>query len=161
MGTSKTGRVLNTKGSERTISEYALVHSNEGTYVNVNSKDKKKNPIRLKSGGHGEATFKILKKHNIGYNIVKTYPNGVRIGTVENHKDKIKRFYNGQVWFPKEWTWKEILRAGEHVVALKSNKNAKDGEHMTGIWKGVKVVVIKRNGQPETICPSFDQPSKK
>ena len=59
MGTSKTGRVLNTKGSEKTISEYALVHSNEGTYVNVNSKDKKKNPIRLKSGGHGEAMFVV------------------------------------------------------------------------------------------------------
>ena len=92
---------------------------------------------------------------------MKTYPNGVRIGTVENHKDTGKRLYNKQLWFPKEWTWKEILRAWEHVITLKSNKNAKDGEHMTGIWKGVKVVVIKRNGQPETICPSFDQPSKK
>ena len=161
MGTSKTGRVLNTKGSERTISEYALVHSNEGTYINVNSKNPDKEPFRLQSGGHGEKMFKILKKNHIGYNIVKTYTNGVRIGTVENHKDIGKRLHNKQAWFPKEWTWKEILRAGEHVAALKSNKKAKDGEHMTGIWKGVKVIVIKRHGKPETICPSFDQPTEK
>ena len=160
MGTSRTGRILNTEGSRRTISEYALVHSNEGTYINVNSKDKKNNPVRLKSGGHGEASFKILKKNHIGYNIIKTYPNGVRIGTVENHKDKIKRLYNGQTWFPKEWTWKEILRAGEHVAALKSNKNAKDGEYMSGMWKKVKVIVVKRNGKPGTIFPSFEQPNK-
>ena len=161
MGTSRTGRILNTRGSRRTISEYALVHSNEGTYINVNSKDKKKNPVRLKSGGHGEKMFKILKKNHIGYNIAKTYPNGVRIGTVENHKNPVKRLYNGQAWFPKEWTWKEILRAGEHVAALKSNKKAKDGEHMTGMWRGVKVVVIKTNGKPSTICPSLDQPTEK
>ena len=160
MGTSRTGRILNTEGSRRTISEYALVHSNEGTYMNVNSKNPDKEPFRLQSGGHGEAMFRILKKHNIGYNIVNTYPNGVRIGTVENHKDTGKRLYNKQAWFPKEWTWKEILRAGEHVAALKRNKNAKDGEHMTGMWKGVKVMVIKRNGKPSTICPSLDQPNK-
>ena len=160
MGTSRTGRILNTEGSRRTISEYALVHSNEGTYINVNSKDKKKNPVRLESGGHGEASFKILKKNHIGYSIIKTFPNGVRIGTVENHKLKAKRLYNKQAWFPKDWTWKEILRAGEHVAALKSNKNAKDGEHMIGMWKKVKVVVIKTNGKPATICPSLDQPNK-
>ena len=52
MGTSRTGRILNTRGSDRTISDYVLVHSVEGTYTNVGSKDPKK-PVRLKSGGHG------------------------------------------------------------------------------------------------------------
>ena len=59
MGTSKAGRVLNTKGSERTISEYALVHSNEGTYMNINSKNPSKEPFRLQGGGHGEAMFVV------------------------------------------------------------------------------------------------------
>ena len=30
MGTGKSGRYLNTRGSGRTVSDYALVHSNEG-----------------------------------------------------------------------------------------------------------------------------------
>ena len=79
MGTTQTGRILNTKGSDRTVSAYVLVHSVEGAYRNVDSKDPK-NKLRLESGGHGEDVFKILKKHNIGYIITKTFPNGVRVG---------------------------------------------------------------------------------
>ena len=96
MGTSRSGCYFNTAGSKRIISDYALVHSVEGTYVNVGSKDPKK-PLRLDSGGHGQAMFKILKKAHVGYNIVKTYPNGVRIGNVENHKIKAKRMYNALI----------------------------------------------------------------
>ena len=33
MGTGKSGRYLNTRGSGRTVSDYALVHSNEGTFT--------------------------------------------------------------------------------------------------------------------------------
>ena len=33
MGTGKSGRYLNTKGSARTVSDFAAVHSNEGTIV--------------------------------------------------------------------------------------------------------------------------------
>ena len=160
MGVTDSGRYLNTRGSRRTISEYALVHSVEGTYVNANSKDPKK-PLRLESGGHGEDVFKIFKKYKIGYTITKIHPNGVRFGNVENHVNKAKRIYNMQTWFPKEWSKYDILRAGEHVASLKSNKNKKDGEHMIGIWKGVRVIVIKRNGVPQTIAPSFEQPKKK
>ena len=160
MGVTDSGRYLNTRGSRRTISEYVLVHSVEGTYVNANSKDPKK-PLRLKSGGHGEDVFKIFKKYKIGYIITKIHPNGVRFGNVENHYYKTKRLYGMQAWFPKEWSKYDILRAGEHVASLKSNKNKKDGEHMIGIWKGVRVIVIKRNGVPQTIAPSFEQPKKK
>ena len=28
------------------------------------------------------------------------------------------------------------------------------------MWKGVRVVVIKRNGQPQTIAPTLEQPKK-
>ena len=33
MGTTKSGRVLNTKGSAGTASQFAVVHSNEGAYT--------------------------------------------------------------------------------------------------------------------------------
>ena len=33
MGTTKSGRYLNTKGSARTVSDYALIHSSEGAFV--------------------------------------------------------------------------------------------------------------------------------
>ncbi|KRN88370.1 hypothetical protein IV53_GL000334 [Ligilactobacillus ceti DSM 22408] len=66
------------------------------------------------------------------------------------------------MWFPKSWTAKDIKRAGNHVASLKVNKHKKSGEHMTGTWKGVKVVVIKgKDGKPSTICPDYKQPTKK
>ena len=159
MGTTQTGRILNTKGSNRTISEYVLVHSIEGAYKNVDSKDPNR-PLKLKNGGHGEDVFKILKKHNIGYTITKTFPNGVRVGNVENHFDKGKRLYSRQLWFPKEWKKKDILEAGEHVLSLKRNKDAKVGDRIYGMWKGVKVMVIKSDGKRGTIAPAYDQPEE-
>jgi len=50
MGTTKTGRVLNTKGASGIASQFSVVHSNEGAYT----KPIKGNCIRLKSGGHGQ-----------------------------------------------------------------------------------------------------------
>ena len=144
MGTSRSGRYFNTQGSKRIISDYALVHSVEGTYVNSGSKDSRHHPW-LDSGGHGQAMFKILKKAHIGYTIVKTYPNGVRIGNVENHKTKAKRFYNGQAWFPKEWKAIDILRVGEYVAKLNDYENVKDGVAVYGMYKGVKVGIMYSN----------------
>ena len=134
MGTTQTGRILNTKGSDRTVSEYILVHSVEGAYRNVNSKNPK-NKLRLESGGHGEDMFKILKKYNIGYSITKTFPNGVRVGNVENHYNPYKREHNRQLWFPKHWKKKDILEAAEHVLSLKKNKDAESGDRIYGMWK--------------------------
>ena len=162
MGTSRSGLYLSTKGSRTSISDYALVHSNEGTFMNVGKNKQKNSEFRMKSGGHGQANIELLKKYGIRYNIVKTFPNGVRIGNIYNHKLKFKAKNNGQAWFPKSWSAKEIKRAGNHVASLKSNKKAKSGEHMTGMWKGVKVTVIKGNKHiPDTVCPSYDQPTKK
>ncbi|WP_252344724.1 MULTISPECIES: hypothetical protein [unclassified Gemella] len=61
MGTSRSGLYLNTKGSRRKVSDYALVHSNEGTFKNINSPNPKKSPFRMASGGHGEDNIKLLK----------------------------------------------------------------------------------------------------
>lgn len=161
MGRSRSGLYLNTSGSKRKVSEYALVHSNEGTFKNVNSPNPKKSPFRMVSGGHGEDNIKLLKKYGIKYNIVKIYPNGVRVGNVEGHEKKNKREKDKQSWFPKSWTAKDIHRAGEHVAALKSNKNIKDGYNMYGTWKGVRVGVKRTNGKVSTIFPDLKQPNKK
>lgn len=157
MGTTRSGLYFNTQGSSGIISDYALLHSVEGTYVNSGSKDPK-HPLRLDGGGHGQAMFKILKKANIGYNIVKTYPNGVRIGNVENHKTKAKRMYNAQAWFPKKWTATDILKAGEYVAKLNDYENLKDGVAVYGMYKGVKVGIMKSNGKIATIFPCLEQP---
>ena len=44
IGTNKTERYLNTKGSARTVSDYALVHSSEGSFT---IPSKKKDKLRL------------------------------------------------------------------------------------------------------------------
>ena len=161
MGTSRSGLYLNTQGSRRKISEYALVHSSEGTFMNVNSKHPIKSPFRMVSGGHREDNIRLLKKYKIGYTFIKVYQNGVRVGVVKGHKDKGKRELNKQAWFPKSWTKKDILRAGEHVAALKCNKHVKDGYNMYGMWKGIRVGVKRTKGKVSTVFPDIKQPMKK
>ena len=154
MGTGKSGRYLNTVGAKNSFSEYAVVHSNEGT---LNKPSKKRDVLRLMSGGHGEGNIQLLKKYGITYKINKVYGNGVRIGDVPNHGNRRKQTGNNQTWFPKEWSSKKIKKAGEYVLKLKKNQNAKDGQVITGIYNGVKVGVIKTNGKPSTIFPDKDQ----
>lgn len=162
MGTGKTGRYLNTKGSARTVSDFAAVHSNEGTFVKPRmdrpGKDKtKKCRLRLASGGHGQKGMDLLDKYNINYKIVKTYPNGVRIGYVPDHYQKSKHTGLNQSWFPRDWTEKDIVHAGEHVAGLKGNRHVKDGAKVYGVYKGVRVVVIRTNGKISTIFPDSNQ----
>lgn len=157
MGTTKTGRTLNTRGAAGSASQFAIVHSNEGGYT----KPQKGNRIRLKSGGHGQAGMNELDKYGIRYKVEKTYPNGVRVGYVLDHTNKAKRKSMGQSWFPKEWTSKDIKHAGEHVANLKGNQHSKDGVAVYGMWKGVRVGVIRTNGKIATIFPDSKQPSNK
>ena len=154
MGTSKNGRYLNTEGSGRSVSDFALVHSDEGKYTKPSRKGDR---LRLVSGGHGQTGMDQLDKYGIKYNIVKTYPNGVRIGNIPNHMKKIKRTGIGQSWFPQSWSEKDIRRAGEHVAGLKSNRHASDGEIIYGIYKGVRIGVIKTNGKIATVFPDSHQ----
>ncbi|MBQ7674644.1 MAG: EndoU domain-containing protein [Alphaproteobacteria bacterium] len=159
MGTTKSGRVLNTVGARGSASQYSVVHSNEGTYTKPQPGQK----IRLKGGGHGQAGMNELDKYGIEYHIVKTYPNGVRVGYIPNHKDKNKQSGTNQAWFPKDWTSKDIKHAGEHVAKLKGNRNVhlNDGVPVYGMWKGVRVGVIRRNGTIKTIFPDSKQPTTK
>ncbi len=154
MGTSKSGRYLNTYGTGRSVSDFALVHSNEGTYTKP-----LQGGLRLKSGGHGQAGMNELDKYGIEYHVVKTYDNGVRIGYIPNHKDKKKQTGTNQAWFPKEWTSRDIRRAGEHVAGLKENRHAPDGKAVFGVYKGVRVGVIRTNGKIATVFPDSDQSS--
>ncbi|WP_375379690.1 EndoU domain-containing protein [Listeria cossartiae] len=55
------------------------------------------------NGGHGQSNINYLKKNNIKYNVVKEFPNGVKIGNVPSHKNKMKRSGAGQSWFPEKW----------------------------------------------------------
>ncbi len=157
MGTTKSGRVLNTRGASGSASHFTVVHSNEGAYT----KPQKDNHIRLKSGGHGQTGLKELDKYGIEYHIVKTYHNGVRVGYVPDHKKHVKQEGTNQTWFPTSWTSKDIKHAGEHVANLKGNKHVKDGVIVFGNWKGVRVGVIRTRGQIGTIFPDSNQPFKK
>ena len=159
MGTGKSGCYFKTKGSGRIVGSFAQVHSDEGTFktsqVRVNGKVVKQ--LRLESGGHGQAGMDLLDKYNIKYNVVKTLPNGVRIGNVPNHDKKSKRTGTNQTWFPKSWTAKDIKQAGEHVAGLKSNRHIPDGKTIYGTWKGVRVGVIRTNGSIATVFPDSNQ----
>ena len=156
MGTSKNGRYLNTKGSGRSVSDFALVHSDEGKYTKPSRKGDK---LRLVSGGHGQTGMEQLDKYGIKYNVEKTYSNGVRVGNIPNHKNPNKRKSMGQTWFPKSWTTKDIRHAGEHVAGLKGNRHVPDGKAVYGVYKGVRVGVIRTNGKIATVFPDADQSS--
>lgn len=157
MGTTKSGRVLNTKGAAGSASQFSVVHSNEGAYT----KPPKKNQIRLKNGGHGQSGMNELDKYGIKYNVVKTYSNGVRVGNIPSHKNLKKQTGTGQAWFPKNWTSKDIKHAGEHVANLKRNRHVRDGVAIFGMWKGVRVGVIRTYGQIGTIFPDSKQPTNR
>lgn len=156
MGTSKNGRYLNTKGSGRSVSDFALVHSDEGKYTKPSRKGDR---LRLASGGHGQTGMDQLDKYGIKYNVEKTYSNGVRVGNIPNHKNPNKRKSMGQTWFPKSWTTKDIRHAGEHVAGLKGNRHVPDGKAVYGVYKGVRVGVIRTNGKIATVFPDADQSS--
>jgi tRNA uridine 5-carboxymethylaminomethyl modification enzyme len=65
MGTGKPGRYLNTKGSGRTVSDFAVVHSQEGRFVKtlVKVDGKKQHILRLAAGGHGQSGMDLLDKY--------------------------------------------------------------------------------------------------
>lgn len=163
MGTSKSGRYLNTKGSGRSVSDFALVHSSEGAFTRSQTRVNGKIVIklRLNNGGHSQKGMELLDKYGIKYNIVKTYPNGVRVGNIPDHMKKIKKSNIGQSWFPKFWTDKDIRHAGEHVAGLKTNRHAPDGKKLYGTYKGVRVVIIKTYGKIATVFPDSIQPTRR
>ena len=154
MGTGKSGRYLNTKGSGTSVSDFALKHSSEGTFTYNNKTGK---ISKLKSGGHGQAALDIMDRNGIEYNVTKTFTNGVRVGNVPGHKEPPKRSGSNQSWFPRTWSEKDIRRAGEHVAGLPSNRRIKDGQIAYGTYKGVRVGVIRTHGKVATVFPTSSQ----
>ena len=171
MGTGRSGRYSGTRGSRtsahrsgwekgRTVSRSALKHANTGEFVMTLNKHGKGKPSftpRLKAGGHGEAGRKLLDKYGIQYNIVHTYPNGVRVGNVPKHKEPLKTKGIGQSWFPKNWNREMIKKAGEYVANLKKNHNIGNGITAFGTYKGVRVGIKKTKGKISTVFPDSDQ----
>lgn len=157
MGTGVSGRYYTSHGSS-IVHHKALIHSFDGEY----SRNPRTGAIQnIKSGGHGQSAMNIMDKNGIVYNIVKTYPNGVRVGNIPSIKSKNKKTGTGMAWFPKNWSVKDMVRAGEHVSRLKHNRGVKDGVTIWGTYKGVRVGVIKTHGQVATIFPDAkSQPSR-
>lgn len=156
MGSGRSGIYYTTHGS-RKIHHKALIHSLKGDYT---TPSKKNVPVRLKSGGHGQDALNFMDKNGIKYNIVKSYKNGVRVGNVPNHCTKSKRTGTQQSWFPKSWKQKDVVKATEHVLGLKKNAHAKDGQKLYGKYNGVWVVVIKTHGTVGTVFPDSNQSDK-
>ena len=132
------------------VSESALKHSSVGDFT-YNPKTGKVS--KMKGGGHGQANIDFLDANGLEYEIVDTYPNGVRVGNVADHKVKAKRTGSNQSWFPESWTDSDIVNAGEYVGNLKENINAVDGVISYGEVNGVRVGVIRTDGEISTIFP--------
>ena len=101
----------------------------------------------------------LLDKYGIEYHVVKTYPNGVRVGYVPWHKKPDKQKGIGQTWFPSSWTEKDIKRAGSQVAGLKGNRHVSGGVIVYGTYKGVRVGIIRTNGKISTVFPDSNQTS--
>ncbi|REK58983.1 MAG: hypothetical protein C6P36_02785 [Geobacillus sp.] len=145
------------------IPNSTLKHAAVGDFTNP--KNPKKQKIgNMKSGGHGQSNIQLLEEHGIEYNIVEVLPNGVRLGNVPNHKNKLKRTGKNQVWFPKNWTDEEIEKAGLYVANLQ-DKNKYILEETPVIirkfanYKGVTVGVVydKHQRKITTIFPDSEQ----
>ena len=149
-GVSRYDEIGGISETENGISEITLNHSSTGDFT--------RNPqtgaiSKMKGGGHGQENLDFLENNNIEYNIVKEYPNGVRVGNVPSHKVKSKREGTNQSWFPKSWSRADIMKAGEYVGNLSENRDAVDGMAVYGSYKGVRVGVIRTNGKISTIFP--------
>lgn len=155
MGAGESGNYYTSGGSDQ-VRHPALIHSIDGEFTHDPRTGR---TSRLKSGGHGQANIDLMDDLGIEYHIVKTYPNGVRLGNVPSHKERWKQTGTGQAWFPEGWTTRDIVRAGEYVVSLKSNADVPDGVTMWGTYKGVHVGVKKKGGKVATVFPDLDQPS--
>lgn len=132
------------------VNNEALDHANLGDFT----RNPKTGEIsKMSGGGHGQDNIAFLEKNGIEYNIELTYPNGVRVGNVPGHKSKGKRTGTGQAWFPETWTKEDISKAGEYVANIPDHVNVADGVTIFGEYKGVRVGVIKTNGEIGTIFP--------
>lgn len=131
-----------------TVSKDRLEHSSLGDWTKTN---------RLEKGGHGQRGMEKLLSTGVEPVIYKEYSNGVRIGSVPNHKLKTKKTGSdkpdsdiGQSWFPKNWDDDKIMAAGTYAANFgKGNDIMKKA-----VFEGIEVVVYVNDGQVGTICPN-------
>ncbi|WP_336156253.1 EndoU domain-containing protein [Bacillus sp. 204(2023)] len=64
-----------------------------------------------------------------------------------------KRSGSNQYWFPESWTESCFAAAGAKIAELPEFANAENGVTIFGEYKGVRVGVIKTNGEIGTIFP--------
>ncbi|MEJ2406078.1 MAG: EndoU domain-containing protein, partial [Candidatus Thiodiazotropha sp.] len=143
------------------INQGVVNHSNIGDFPAAGNPKKNPFPSSMLGGGHGQENIKYLDQIGMQYNIEHTYSNGVRVGNIPKHKNKIKRSGFGQSWFPEKWTKSDISAAGQYVIRNTNDfSNVPDGIPVFGIYDHVRVGVIKTNGVPSTIFPDGSkQPS--
>ena len=112
----------------------------------------------MKGGGHGQANIEFLEANGLEYNIVKVYDNGVRIGNIPDHKRRKEQTGQNHAWFPKSWKQADIIKAAEFVASR--HKGIKDGEAVFANYKGVRVGIIKTNGNIATVFPDYKMQPK-
>ncbi|MDO4729802.1 MAG: EndoU domain-containing protein [Candidatus Saccharibacteria bacterium] len=162
MGVKPTGSYSHTIGATKappslsgksvaTLPLKNLNHANQGDFNKTN---------RPVSGGHGQANINKLQGTRYEPEVTKTYPNGVRLGKIPNHKNPKDRVENGHAWFPSNWTEGTIKAAASYIAKLKGTAKVPDGEKAFGTYKGVRIGIIIRNGKIETVFPDFEQPTK-
>ncbi len=149
-GSMTYGKVSEVNVPKVEIPKQSLKHASVGDFT-VNPSTGKMS--KMKGGGHGQSNIDFLKENEFEVNIERTYPNGVRIGNVPDHKVRAKRTGNNQSWFPENWTNKDIESAGQYIASQPNYAIAKDGEAIFGEFNGVRVGVIKTDGKPATIFP--------
>ncbi len=166
-----------------------LSHSNVGEFP-LDPKYKDKSPIdlrqynKMRNGGHGQDNIAFMDNINqqaiqqskpkiFNYQVTRTYSNGVRVGFISEHSNKIKNGtrldangnlkLDGQSWFPESWTSIDIKNAGDYVINNCHTWGVDWLAHpdgpppVYGWYKGVKVGVMKTNGKPATIFPDGNE----
>jgi len=128
--------------NQRIVPDSTVVHASLGEFQ-ANG--------RMRSGGHGQSNIDHLTAEGVEFNIVRTFPNGVMVGNVPNHKNPNKQSGIGQSWFPQSWNDATIREAGLYVKSL--HPNLPDGQFAFGNFRGVRVGIIKQDGIVRTIFP--------
>ncbi len=118
-----------------------------------------KDKTHLISGGHGNANIRFMKRHHWNYRVVKTLPNGVRLGNIERHNRSRERRDMGHAWFPRHWSSLKIIVAG-WWASRKSKNKAIDNKTTDPVnICGVGVKVNKTDGKINSVFP--DNPEAK
>lgn len=83
------------------------------------------------------------------------FDNGVRTGNIPDHKATAKTHGIGQSWFPSNWTKKDIDTAAKYVIQQNQSiyNSLADGVPLFDIYNGVRVGLLKTDGQFATIFP--------